>query len=121
MYQRKLESLSWNTNINIGSNSVAVKLLMTWDIIPGREQEYFEFVVRDFLPGMQRMGLEPDDAWVTLYGNQPKIMTAAQTSNYSNLEKMLESSEWNSLIVKLMDYAENYQHKVVPARSSFQM
>jgi hypothetical protein len=100
---------------------VAVKLLMTWDIIPGREQEYFEFVVRDFLPGMQRMGLEPNDAWVTLYGNHPKIMTVAQTSSYAGLAKLLASSEWNSLITQLMDYAENYQHKIVPARGSFQM
>ena len=38
---------------------MAVKMLMTWDIIPGREQEYFEFVVRDFIPGVQRLGLEP--------------------------------------------------------------
>jgi len=101
---------------------VTVKLLMTWDIVPGREQEYFEFVVRDFLPGMQRMGLEPDDAWVTLYGNQPKIMTVAQSPTYASLEKLLASSEWNSLIVQLMDYAENYTHKVVPSRGkSFQM
>ena len=26
------------------------KLIMTWDIAPEREQEYFEFVVREFIP-----------------------------------------------------------------------
>ena len=55
---------------------MAVKLLMTWDILPGREQEYFEFVVRDFIPGVQRMGMEPSDAWYTMYGSQPQILAA---------------------------------------------
>jgi hypothetical protein len=60
---------------------------MTWDIIPGREQEYFEFVVREFIPEMQNLGLEPSDAWFTLYGNQPQIMAAANmpTHRISNL------------------------------------
>ena len=46
---------------------------MTWDIIAGREQEYFEFVVREFLPGMQPLGLETSDAWLTMYGRHPQI------------------------------------------------
>ena len=38
---------------------MALKWLMTWDMIPGREQEYFEFLVREFVPGLQRLGIEP--------------------------------------------------------------
>ena len=44
---------------------MALKLLMTWDMIPGREQEYFEFLVREFVPGLQRLGVEPTEAWYT--------------------------------------------------------
>ena len=100
---------------------MAVKLLMTWDIIPGREQEYFEFVVREFIPGLQRLELEPTDAWFTVYGNQPQIMTGAQVPNMAVLERILASQEWQSLINQLMDYVEDYQHKIVPARAGFQM
>jgi len=38
---------------------MAVKLLMTWDILPGREQEYFEFVVRDWIPGSNALDWNP--------------------------------------------------------------
>lgn len=100
---------------------MAVKLLMTWDIIPGREQEYFEFVVRDFLPGMQRLGLEPSDAWFTLFGDHPKIIVAAQMSTLSNVQKMLQTSDWNSLVTQLMDFVENYNYKIVTARGGFQL
>lgn len=99
---------------------MAVKLLMTWDIISGREQEYFEFVVRDFLPRMQQLGLEPSDAWFTMYGEQPQIMVTAQMGTLAALEQAINSHEWQSLVNELLDYVENYAFKVVPARAGFQ-
>jgi len=50
-----------------------VKLIMSWDITPEHEQDYFEFVIRDYIPGVQRMGCELTDAWATVYGNKPQI------------------------------------------------
>lgn len=100
---------------------MAVKLLMTWDILPGREQEYFEFVVRDWIPGIQRLGLEPSDAWFTMYGDQPQIMASAQTSSIAALQRILSTSEWNDLTRQLLDYVEDFKYKIVQARSGFQM
>ena len=100
---------------------MAVKLLMTWDIIPGREQEYFEFVVRDFIPGMQRMGMEPSDAWFTMYGEQPQIMAALQIASINALQRILDSSDWQDMVQRLLDYVENFNFKVVQARAGFQM
>ena len=76
---------------------MAVKLILTWDILPGREQDYFEFVVRDFIPGLQRLGMQPSDAWFTMYGDQPQIMAAAQMSNIDALNNILDSTEWGSV------------------------
>ena len=100
---------------------MAVKLLMTWDILPGREQEYFEFVVRDFIPGMQRLGLEPSDAWFTMYGDQPQILATAQSSSLTKLEDVLVSPDWEKLAQQLMDYVEEFDYKIVPARAGFQL
>jgi hypothetical protein len=94
---------------------------MTWDILPGREQEYFEFVVRDFIPGLQRLGMEPSDAWFTMYGDQPQIMAAAQMNSINSLQNILGSSDWQSLTQQLLDYVENFEFKVVQARAGFQM
>ncbi len=100
---------------------MAVKLLMTWDILPGREQEYFEFVVRDFIPGVQRLGMEPSDAWFTMYGEQPQILAAIQMPSINSLQRILNSSEWKDLTQHLLDYVENLEYKVVQARNGFQM
>ncbi len=100
---------------------MTVKLIMTWDITPGREQEYFEFVVREFIPQVQQLGMELKDAWLTMYGDQPQIMASAQMQNLVTMQGILDSKEWQGLINRLLDYVENYQYKIVPARSGFQM
>ena len=100
---------------------MSVKLLMTWDILPGREQEYFEFVVRDWIPGIQRLGLEPSDAWFTMYGDQPQILAAVQSSNLGSLQRILNSQDWKTLTQQLLDYVEDFNFKVVSARTGFQL
>ncbi len=73
-----------------------VKLLMTWDIIPGREQEYFEFVVREFVPGIQRLGIQPTEAWYTTYGRRPQILTGAVADTVARMELALGTEEWRA-------------------------
>jgi hypothetical protein len=94
---------------------------MTWDILPGREQEYFEFVVREFIPELQQLGLEPTDAWVTVYGKQPQILTSAEVRTNESLVNILISSGWDSLLGKLSDYVENLEFKTVHSKPGFQM
>lgn len=100
---------------------MSFKLLLSWDILPGREQEYFEFVVREFIPGIQALGLEPSDAWLTIYGNQPQILTGVQIKNLNSLNHLMTSQEWDQMITKLLDYVENLKIKTVKAKPGFQM
>ncbi len=97
------------------------KLLLSWDILPGREQEYFEFVVREFIPGIQALGLEPSDAWLTIYGDQPQILTGVQISSLNSLNNVTSSQEWDSMLAKLLDYVDNLEIKTVKAKPGFQM
>jgi len=100
---------------------VHYKLLLSWDILPGREQEYFEFVVREFIPGIQTLGLEPSDAWLTIYGDQPQILTGVQIGNLNSLNNIISSQEWDGMIANLLDYVENLEIKTVKAKPGFQM
>lgn len=93
---------------------------MSWDITPNHEQEYFEFVVREFIPGIQRLGFELNDAWATVYGTQPQIMVAAVVPTMEKTRNILDSDEWHSLNNKLQDFVHNYTFKVIEARGGFQ-
>lgn len=97
------------------------KLLMSWDIKAGREQPYFEFVVQDFAPGLMKLGLQPTEAWYTVYGKGPQILTGAVTQDLETMRKILAGEEWRRLRERLLDYVSNYQQKVVEATGRFQL
>jgi hypothetical protein len=99
---------------------LAIKLIMTWDIAPEHEQEYFEFVVRDFIPGVQHLGFELSDAWATVYGNHPQILVGAVLPTLYKARQVMHSNEWKNLNNQLQDYVHNYSEKLVPALGGFQ-
>lgn len=99
---------------------MAYKLIMTWDILPEREQEYFEFVVREFIPGVQRLGFEVTDAWATIFGSRPQIMVGATLPSLIRVQRTLQSEDWQRLSSKLQDYVQNFNQKVVEAQGGFQ-
>jgi hypothetical protein len=99
---------------------MTAKLILTWDIVPEKERDYFEFVIREFLPGVQKLGLELTDAWATVYGNQPQIQVGAMSETPEAALKVLDSAEWNELHEKLTQYVINYHEKIVNQRKGFQ-
>lgn len=100
---------------------MTVKLMMTWDILPNREQEYFEFVISDFMPEIKGMGISPVDIWYTLYGKQPQIMIAAKAQSQTALNVAMASKEWQRLIENLLQFVDNFSYKVVSDRTGFQL
>ena len=97
-----------------------VKLLMSWDIAPERETEYFEFVIGEFIPGVQRLGLQPAEAWATVYGAYPQIQVGLLAADLAQARQVLDSGEWYTLHERLTNYVKNFSYKVVPARGGFQ-
>ena len=93
---------------------------MSWDIASEHEEEYFEFVVRDFIPGMQHLGLELSDAWATVFGTQPQILVGALLPSEKRAIELLGSPDWTSLNNRLLDYVKNFSYKIVKARGGFQ-
>jgi hypothetical protein len=100
---------------------VTVKLVMSWDILPGKEQTYFEFAMKTFAPELMKMGWQPTEAWYTLYGEGPQITTAGTTDSVDKMRDILDSQEWGELQQSLLDYVTNFKYKVVPATGRFQI
>jgi hypothetical protein len=90
-----------------------VRLLMKWDIKMGREQPYFEFIMREFAPGLMQLGVEPAEVWYTVYGDGPQMLTIAEVNSLEKLQVILASSSWKKLQGKLMLYVTNYSQRVV--------
>ena len=99
----------------------SVKLVMTWDILPGREEDYFEFHIRNFLPTLEKLGLKLNEAWLTVYGEQPRMMAEAVMNSRASANRILHSTEWLDLGQELEGFVENFKYKVIPATGGFQI
>jgi len=118
-FQKKPKWLFWIMPENRDAMALG-KLILTWDIIPKQEQEYFEFVVRDFLPNVQKLGFQLSDAWVTVYGDQPQVLVGVIMPSVKEIFQVLGSDEWAELANKLKDFVKNYHQKVTKASGRFQ-
>jgi hypothetical protein len=99
---------------------MAVKLIMTWDIAPNHEQDYFEFVINEFIPSVQRMGLQPAEVWATVFGDYPQIQISILAEDLPDVQRALNSNNWTELQDKLFALVQNFAYKVIPARTGFQ-
>lgn len=99
-----------------------VKLIMQWDIKEGMDQEYFDFIVRKWIPASNDLGLETIGAWYTVYSRTkvPQIRVEIRSEDLKSLKDKLNSAEWKDLLSKLDEFIENYSHKIVPMSGNFQ-
>ncbi|MCB0153557.1 MAG: hypothetical protein KDF65_02085 [Anaerolineae bacterium] len=98
-----------------------VKLLMSWDIKPGSESDYFEFIVREFAPGLMKLGIQPTEVWYTVVGEGPQILTGGVAEDLPTMQSILVDQDWQKLQTKLFNYVTNFQYKIVKATSKFQL
>ncbi len=92
---------------------------MSWDIQPGQEKLYDEFMVRDFLPALIRMGWEPCEVWYSLWGEGPQMLIGCVTDDRTRVQRLFRSDAWRTLRSKLAAYVTNYRHKVVDDNENF--
>ena len=98
----------------------AVKLLLTYDPIPERREDYFEYMLSEFVPRLERMGLTMCEVWHTAYGDYPLRLTGFLAPDRDTLESVLNSEAFQDLERRLQQYVVNYRRRVVPLRRRFQ-
>ena len=97
------------------------KLILRWDIQPGSESEYFEFMVSEFIPGLKKMGISEPGVWYTAYGDAEQILVSGTTETHEHMEYILRSTDWDRLKDRLNELVSNYSQKVMPASGGFQL
>ena len=98
-----------------------MKLLMTWDILPGQEQAYVDFNAKVFVPQLMKFGLRPVDSWFTLYGDAPQVTVGWVTDDVEVIRRAVTSEEWAELMGELNAYVTRFRYKIVPFTGLFQM
>lgn len=97
------------------------KLIMSWNVRKETESEYFEFLVHEFIPGLNRLGIEDIQVWYTAYGKAAQKLASGISPDVARMQQVLRSEEWQGLVSRLHDFVDGYSQKVIPATRGFQI
>ena len=93
---------------------------MSYDIASEKQQAHYEFILREFIPKVQEMGLEISEAWHTAYGDYPLRMTAFVAPDMETMQTVLQSEDWEQLSQQLERFVTNLHYKLVRYKEGFQ-
>ena len=96
------------------------KMIVTYDVSSGEHDNYYRFIIGEFIPAMQEMGVYIAEAWHTAYGDYPLRMASFVAEDYETIIDMLESTRWVELESQFLTYVHNYSFKIVEFRQRFQ-
>lgn len=96
------------------------KLLMCYDIKRGMNTLYYRYVMSEFVPALNNMGIYVTEAWHTAYGDYPVRQVEYVVANLDVLHNAFETKEWEELEDRLKSFTTRYHRKIVVYRQGFQ-
>lgn len=102
------------------SETLAVKLLLEYDIPDEAQETYYRFVTGEFVPQVNRMGLELAEVWETVYGDYPRRLIVFVAQDYESCKNLLLAEKYQRLERKLLRFVKNYSKRIVPYKGQFQ-
>jgi hypothetical protein len=60
------------------------KVVISYNIQAGKEQECQEYLVNKLAPGLARMGFQFQDLWYTVWGQTPEILGGGEVESMEN-------------------------------------
>ena len=98
-----------------------IKLLLTYDVLQERQQEYYQFVMGRYVPALQAMGSQMSEAWHTAYGDSPDRLVGFVCRDQETLQKLLDSDLWPTLNDELEEFVTGFSFKILPYKGGFQL
>lgn len=105
----------------MSETSPKVRLILSFDIQPGTQQVYYQFMISQFIPAIQGMGLQMSDAWHTVYGDYPSRTASFVGLDLKEMRGLLGTPEWRDLEKRLKEYVSDYSWRMIPLRDGFQL
>jgi len=97
-----------------------VKMLLTYDPLPERREAYFRYVLGEFVPALEQLGLKMSEVWHTAYGEYPLRLAGFVATDRETMDEVLTSQAFLELEARLQEFVANYDRRVVPFQGRFQ-
>lgn len=95
-------------------------MLLTYNIPPDGQEGYMRFVLNEFIPALQAIGLANVGVWHTSWGNYPIRLLVFIAENAGVMTQAVESDSFAQMEEKLKSHVTEYKRRVVPFDPGFQ-
>ena len=92
---------------------MSVKLNHYWSIIPGKDDEYMKFIINQFIPGVNALGMHTVAVWSVLIGAYSEVVFETASGDLEIIEKGLKDKAYKALKQKLGSLVYDYKTKVL--------
>jgi hypothetical protein len=90
-----------------------VKFNQYWTVIPDRTKVYEKFIISDFIPRLNKLGIQVVAGWSVIIGAYSEIMLEGVSNDLDLLEQALRQSKYQKLNENLLSYVKGYKTKVL--------
>ncbi len=91
---------------------MTILFAQSWDVRPGKYEEYSPFITNEYNPTLEKLGLKLLGGYYVAVGEGPRIMAVATVEKEGDLMKALRTSEYRILMNKLSQLVINYANRV---------
>ena len=89
-----------------------VKFNQMWDLV-GDKKEYGRFVINEFYPLLEELGIIVAREWEVFIGDGPSILCEGRAKDINNLIGNLQSDKFQEAKQKLKEFVENYESRIL--------
>jgi hypothetical protein len=90
-----------------------VKFNQYWTVIPDRIKDYGKYIISDYIPGLNRLGIQIVAGWSVIIGAYSEIMLEGVSNDLDLLEQALKQSKYKKLNENLLSYVKGYKTKIL--------
>lgn len=85
-----------------------------FNVIPGMEKSYGQFLEKEFIPTMERLGIKITNIWKTIIGPSPFTLVEGTSPKIEKIAKTIADEDYRSLTRTLKSrYVHDYQSKIL--------
>lgn len=90
-----------------------VKFNQYWTVNPVRAEDYESFITTDYIPGLNRLGIQIVAGWSVIIGAYSEIMLEGVSNDLDLLEQALKQPAYKKLNENLLWHVKGYKTKIL--------
>ncbi len=90
-----------------------IKYTQMWNVRTNKKDEYDKFVINEYFPVLNELGISVAGEWEVLIGDGPEMICEGRVTDINNLITNLQSKKFQNANRLLKQYIENFRSRIL--------